>query len=148
MENLPGVAFPDSPCKLFWPLPASCQHDRHQSPWLSMETTQGPQPRGDTRICSTRFSTQQGNYEGGICPIKVHTAPATPFTSCRTPHDFAFQKALPSPTRSLSPAPGLGFGSSQALSISVYVCLAARGQNKGRAKVPLQPQHGAEEIHF
>ena len=148
METLPHVAFPGSTSKLFQSLPPSCQHDRYQSPGLCTETTQGPQPRGGTRICSSGFSTQQGNCEGDICPIKVHTAPVSPFTSCRAHHDLVFQKAPPSPTRSLSPALGLGFGTSQALRISVYVCLAARGQNKGRAMVLLQPQHGAEDTHF
>lgn len=58
-----------------------------------------------------------------------------------------FQKAPSDPPGSMNPAPGLGFGTSQTLRISVYICLVARGKSKGRAKVPLQLQDGAEEIY-
>lgn len=137
METLPGLAFQGSPSKPLQPLPPSYQHDQYQSQWLCMEKTQGAQPRGDTRICSTEFSTRQDKYKGDICPIKVHTAPVSPFMSFRLPHDLIFKKASHKPTRSLSPAPGFGFGASQALRIGVYVFLEARGQNEGSAKVPL-----------
>lgn len=63
------------------------------------------------------------------------------------PMTLDFQKAPSDPPRSLSPAPELGFGTSQSLRVNVYVCLVAREKSKGRPKVPLQPQQGAE-IHF
>lgn len=64
------------------------------------------------------------------------------------PVTLYFQKAPSHPPRSLSPATELGFGTSQTLKVSVCVCVVATGKSKGRPKVPLQPQHRAEEIHL
>lgn len=64
------------------------------------------------------------------------------------PVTWYFQKASSHPPRSLSPTTEIGFGTSQTLKVSVCLCPVARGKRKGRPKVPLQPQHRAEEIHF